>query len=64
MPHKTPHHESNTVQLTPLYQKSSACIGGGDEHAISEKGFRSPHVHRFSETPIPVNVLRVLSPYP
>ena len=46
----------NTVQLTPPFQKASTCVGGGNEHALSEKGFRSPHVHRFSETPVPVNV--------
>ncbi|CAD7562544.1 hypothetical protein BN4901_1705 [Citrobacter europaeus] len=39
-----------------MYQKASTCIREGNEHAISEKGFRSPHVHRFSEAPIPVNV--------
>ncbi|ELT3491623.1 hypothetical protein RZ024_02335 [Citrobacter freundii] len=36
--------------------KGTACAGGGKEQAISEKEFRSPHVHRFSETPLPVNV--------
>ncbi|KEL80998.1 hypothetical protein AB07_1420 [Citrobacter freundii] len=36
--------------------KGTACAGGGKEQAISEKEFRSPHVHRFSEIRIPVNV--------
>ncbi|KWZ91503.1 hypothetical protein HMPREF3212_01697 [Citrobacter freundii] len=46
----------NAVQLTPPFRKASTCAGGGNEYVISGKGFRSPHVHRFSEAPIPVNV--------
>ena len=50
---------ANAIQLTTRFQKASRHAAGGNEHAIPEKGFRSPHVHRFSETSIPVNVLRV-----
>ncbi|EFE07031.1 hypothetical protein CIT292_09517 [Citrobacter youngae ATCC 29220] len=46
----------NAVQLTLKFQEVSTCVGGSNEYAIPEKGFRSPHVHRFSEAPIPVNV--------
>ncbi|RYH94025.1 hypothetical protein EVY00_22315 [Citrobacter werkmanii] len=46
----------NASQLASQYQKASTSISGSNEHAISEKGFRSPHVHRFSETLIPVSV--------
>jgi hypothetical protein len=38
----------NASQSAPQFQKVSTCTGGGKEHAISEKAFRSPHVHRFS----------------
>ncbi|WP_156790852.1 hypothetical protein [Citrobacter youngae] len=37
---------------------------GGNEFVASGVLLRSPYVLHFSETILPVNVLRVLSPYP
>ena len=42
--------------LTAHFQKASTSVGGGNKHVISRKGFRSPHINRFSEAQIPVNV--------
>ncbi|EFE09234.1 hypothetical protein CIT292_07517 [Citrobacter youngae ATCC 29220] len=49
-------YQCNAVQLTLKFQEVSTCVGESNEYAIPEKRFRSPHVHRFSEAPIPVNV--------